>query len=112
MSIRKLTMAVLLSAILVLPASAAPPMTGSQLLDYCTSEEAVERTYCMGYIMGYAEGAGGWGRAWCVPDGVTNGQVMEVVIRQLKTNPRDRHAGASLTVHRALRDAWPCEKLP
>jgi hypothetical protein len=39
-----------LSVTLALPASAAPPMTGNQLLDYCTSDEAVERTYCMGYI--------------------------------------------------------------
>jgi hypothetical protein len=48
--------------------------------------------------------------AACLPQGVTNGQMVDVICKFLRDNPAERHKlGSDLTMN-ALVTAFPCEK--
>ncbi len=42
-------------------------------------------------------------------DGVTNGQVRDVVVKYLKDHPEERHFLASILAVKALSKAFPCK---
>jgi hypothetical protein len=45
---------------------------------------------------------------YCIPSGVTQGQMLEVVTKYLEGNPALRHWDATLLVAAALKEAFPC----
>lgn len=45
----------------------------------------------------------------CIPDGVTLGQIAQVVLVYLNSNPERLHETASILVVDALVDVWPCD---
>ena len=47
-------------------------------------------------------------RRYCLPVGVTNGQMQDVVAKYLTENPEVRHLGAAYLVRQALHEVWPC----
>ncbi len=46
----------------------------------------------------------------CSPDGVTVGQMVDVVKRYLQNHPQTRHEPAVILIATAAREAFPCEK--
>lgn len=48
-------------------------------------------------------------RTYCLPDGLTRGELVRTVVRYLRENPTLRHGEAELLVPAALATAWPCE---
>jgi len=80
--------------------------SGNHLLAECESRDASSRIDCLGYTSGAADAA--QGRFYCPPDGVTRGQVRDVVIAHLRANAAQRHLTADVLVALALRDVWPC----
>jgi hypothetical protein len=48
------------------------------------------------------------GKPECVRQGVEVGQIRDVVLRYLETNPQDRDENAWLLVVTALAKAWGC----
>lgn len=48
-------------------------------------------------------------RTYCLPDGLTRGELVDAVVRFLQDNPGLRHGEAELLVPAALARAWPCE---
>jgi Rap1a immunity proteins len=45
----------------------------------------------------------------CFPDGVTHGQVKDMVKAYLTAHAEDRHHAASVLIKQALRQAFPCQ---
>lgn len=84
--------------------------TGNHLYENC---KRTSKDYCVGYISGAYDmtrlyQADGADRIICPPKGVTNGQVRDVVLRDLELSPATRHEPAAVLVIRALKKAFPC----
>jgi hypothetical protein len=79
----------------------------------CTSENVTDRLMCTTYLEALSHGLSvatlyGAARIYCIPQGVTVGQMRKVVIRSLEQHPQDLHTGFSLLAVRAFRDSFPC----
>jgi hypothetical protein len=69
--------------------------------------------FCLGYIDGVADALDKNiinGYKACVPDGVTAGQLQDVVVQYLRLNPADRHFLAFGLVADAISKAFPCRR--
>jgi hypothetical protein len=104
----------------------ATTIIGNDLLTLCEGERTDPgHALCLGYVTGIADLTlvltaqnmtlidedGGDATAafkWCKPDGVTNGQLVNVVVRELRAHPEDRHLWALRLIIRALRTSFPC----
>ena len=97
------------------PTYAGMTGTGNELLDTCKSDDAdFSAGMCAGYISGVISG----GRMqafidktktpFCTPDGVTNGQLYDVVKGYIKQHPEIRHYTGSVLIYIALRESFPC----
>ena len=83
---------------------------GNQLQDEC---QRPAPAFAMGYIFGLLDGLElgeqfGAKRRVCLPDGVTGGQLKDVVCRYVDANPDQRRVPASYLAETALEEAWPC----
>lgn len=103
---------------------------GNSLHEACSSSDAAMAGFCIGHVIGVIEGirygmavpmwaAGDYSAdqinqtsdtllAYCPPDGVENGQYVDVVKQYLQSHPQDRHKPARLLIHVALTEAFPC----
>jgi Rap1a immunity proteins len=64
----------------------------------------------MGYIVGVADALSARrALSFCMPDGVTRGQLQEVVCGYLREDPKRRRYDATSAVWSAQRKAWPCK---
>lgn len=90
-------------------------VSGNKLYDSCISKNAHLNGYCLGYIIGNIDARNsiqsilGPGLQ-CVPPGVTQGQVHDIVVKFLKDHPEARHYTGASEVGRAIREAFPCKK--
>jgi hypothetical protein len=91
-----------------------PPDDGSgqALLQRCQSNASYDM-YCMGKLNGLNDSHNmmveiGANRLFCLPSGVTVGQVKLVVIRYLQTHPERLHWPWSGLATMALAQAFPC----
>ncbi|SRR5665213_502974 len=106
----------LLAAIAVAPASAehGPGETGNTLLSRCGPSVEIAPTtpsigYCGGYIIGvYETTLWSTNNEICVGDNVTNGQIIDVVLKYVIVHPEIRDHDASLLTAMALRETFPC----
>lgn len=100
------------------PANAAF-LSGTQLLSYCNVSERSrtfhqESAMCMAYIAGVVDGTNGLRGAFnltdgfCLPAGVSIGQLQAVAHQYLRQNPAELHRDASLLVWTAMKQAFPC----
>ncbi|WP_294610637.1 Rap1a/Tai family immunity protein [uncultured Roseovarius sp.] len=116
----------------VATASHAQQISGNELLETCKSENQVMAGFCIGYIIGYSEGAP-WGATLaivqatedadtdrlnklasfatgsCVPSEASNEQLRDVVIKHMQNNPETRHTSARTLIWTAYSEAFPCE---
>jgi len=80
-----------LTIALVLWSRAALALTGNELLKRCEDNDAVQRAFCVGYVIGVAdmveEGPSG---LICVATGVSNGQLSDIVVKFLRDHPERR----------------------
>jgi len=66
---------------------------------------------CMVYIDGVVDGAAAieTPRAWaCLPPGLTNGQIVDVVKNALRDHPETRQQRPALLIVGAISKAFPC----
>jgi hypothetical protein len=47
--------------------------------------------------------------AFCIPKGVTMGQMIAVVVKYVDEHPEDMHSEFLFLAHEALLTAWPCK---
>ena len=87
-------------------------VSGNELYKECTAdirESPGDIGLCAGYVEGLAD-AHGLDGTTCIPQGVSVGQVKDVIVKYLTQNPELRHFGASLLGFAALAQAFPCKK--
>jgi hypothetical protein len=113
--------ATLLSLLLIVTGDSIPSarpnadlVEGNGLLEACTSRQAVPGAMCIGYIRGVIDGENLMGTALnkkpfvCLSEGVTLGQVEEVVVKYLRENPAERNKPSAGLIGIAAASAWPC----
>jgi hypothetical protein len=87
---------------------------GNGLLEACTSRQPLQGAMCIGYIRGVIDGENMMGTALnkkplvCLSEGVTLGQVEDVVVKYLKDNPAERNKPSAGLIGIAAATAWPC----
>jgi len=82
--------------------------TGNELLSRMDSESLVDRSMALGYVVGVSDM--GDGVVHCPPNGVTTGQVRDIVRSYLVRNPSERHMTGDVLINKALRAVWPCKR--
>ena len=98
--------------VLLLVASAAGLgyKTGDDLLQLCSQS----RPACVGYVLGVADGFSNYrsnaslNGTYCIPSGVSGGQITNVVIKYLLDHPKDRHHLAASLVEVAFEKVFSC----
>lgn len=93
------------------------PHSGSAWLESCTQKYS-EALYvlCLGFVQG-AEAAhdidtrvGGMPPFFCMPQQVSYGQMVQVVVKYLKDRPQELHEPFGALVYKAFRQAFPCPR--
>jgi len=104
---KKLIMAAIVCTAFASPAR-AEFFTGNTLFRICSSSEYGDIFDCLGYTTG-ASDAAQW-RHFCPSEGITRGQIRDIVFAYLRDNPEVRNQTADLLVAAALRRVWPCQQ--
>lgn len=111
--------------------AAAQATDGDTVYSACTTDNPAMAGFCSGFIIGAIEGtrfgvalpmmiSGNESAAAinsisdqllqiCPPDGVTNGQYIDIAVKHLADNPEDRNDPARVHIMMAMQDAFPCE---
>lgn len=103
---KKLLLAAIITIALSSPAR-AEFHTGNSLLSLCNSMEITDRFDCLGYTTGVSDAAQ-W-RHFCPPEGITRGQIRDIIVAYLRQNPDVRHKTADILAAIALARVWPCQ---
>jgi hypothetical protein len=98
------------------------PYNGNEMLRYCHSEGA-SKLVCVSYVRAVADmiqlearwvtqgGDKAGHTLWaCIPPEVEASQLMDVAVRFITANPKDRHYPAVDLIVAAYMQAWPCSK--
>lgn len=80
--------------------------SGNSLYAKLTGDQA-DRLMAMSYIVGIHDAYAAI--TICAPDGVTKGQLADMIRNWLGNNPVQRHRPASVLVNEALNKVWPCK---
>ena len=101
-------MPILLALFFSLTASIAQAhiLTGNEYLEWA-DRRYEDRVYIVGYTGGVADTLAITG-ALCLPEGVTNKQLVDTVVKYLNENPQRRHEDSLLAVLSALLGPWRC----
>jgi hypothetical protein len=100
-------------------ASADTPLalnTGNDLDQVCAATSVANRVICQEFILGVLRGIDAeavWASTKppsCVPEGVTIGQSVDVVLQYLSRNPEIRHLSGPYLILSAMHKAFPCSK--
>ncbi len=80
-------------------------LDGNQLFELCSQQSQI----CTGYVMGIADAKDRdqHGISFCIPDGVSNARLQDVVVKYLSKNTEHRFP-APLLVSAALAEAFRC----
>jgi hypothetical protein len=98
-----------------------PVESGNDLLDRCASApettepvRILNDNICFSYIQGAIDAARTQAaldaakQPFCIPDGVTLGQLRDMVVQELRADPSERHLGADLFVLTPMVKSFPC----
>lgn len=86
--------------------------TGNAFYRICVDRDS--EPLCVGIILGFMHGHGqalvevGRQRMICMPPGSTPKQALDVVMREMRTRPQDRHKPLAELLAAALYPAFPC----
>ena len=98
----------LIAGLLITSSANAAFYSGNDLYNKLISNDSSDRILAMGYISGIHDVFDG--SSICTKQGVTLGQLKDVVIKKLADKPEYRHASADNFVFVALSEAFPCPK--
>ena len=89
--------------------------SGNELFGMCSEPKGSELFYqlhseCRGFIVGVSDLHEALNlRRYCLPKGVTEGQLTDVAVQWIQSHPAERYyAGAELVI-KALSEAFPCQ---
>ena len=83
----------LIALALAAPLAHADFFSGNDLYAKLLSSNPADKVTAVAYIAGVADG--GQGNKHCIPDGVSVGQIVELTTNVLRSQPENRHFGAS-----------------
>ena len=129
---KPLTVALMLAVLALSPGifASTAQMDGNDLLKKChywfTDDNSKPTTdvgwldmgECAGYLSGVTdvermwkgvEGKTSTSSHYCMPNEVTNGQILKILKKWLDDNPNRLHERADLIIHFALVEAFPCK---
>lgn len=98
------------------PSAHAEYFSGILLNKYCSSESSYEKGLCLGYIVGVVDSFNttstikGENQIFCIPPGVTSGQLVLVMKKSMQEHPETLHLPASAHTLSALTAAFPCNQ--
>lgn len=107
----------LLVALLCGPHLHAQQITGNDLHQWLTEtkksqagseHDRQQANIARGYALGLSETLESSGII-CMPQGVSRGQVMDIIYKMLEAQPQVRHMSANTLAAVALQDAYPCK---
>ena len=111
---KKLIFFIFFCLITAVKPSLAQSITGNELLEFCDGNQQEKET-CLFYIIGVIETKQAmefWQKSPCYlyyrPEKSTTGQLMDIVIKGLKENPKNRHLSAVLLLFNYMSAAYPC----
>lgn len=98
--------------------------SGEEILSKCQeSAEAFDNGFCAGFMDATLDTLNMWEASdiskkrshdndvhFCVPDKVTNGQLLRVFVKYLEDHPEELHKPANLLLVEAFRKAFPCQQ--
>ncbi|WP_368428612.1 Rap1a/Tai family immunity protein [Sulfuricaulis sp.] len=97
------------------PAFAQAYVNGNRLLELLESRDVASRNAAHGYIQGVVDAI--WFTAsamstpmLCLPDGVTPGQLAEIIQNHYRRFPERRHYGASGEIYGAINEKFRCTR--
>lgn len=97
-----------LASLLMIPAMAnAEFISGNELLSNLKGN-LDERMFAIGYIAGVSDFLDG--ATVCSPNGVTLGQMRDLIKEYLENNPQQRHYSADSLIRNRLEQLWPCKQ--
>lgn len=103
----KLFAAALAAAVAVSNAHAQSEFeSGNSLYAKLTGDQA-DRLMAMSYIVGIHDAYAAI--TICAPDGITKGQLADMIRNLLANNPAQRHRPASILINDSLSKLWPCK---
>lgn len=96
----------------ILASSASHALTGNEMLaDLQRNDVSYEYGYSSGVLVGVVEISSAFQSSnLCIPEGVSNKQINDVVKSNLQMAPERRHMNASFLAYMALIKTWPCPK--
>jgi hypothetical protein len=91
--------------------------SGNYWLPVCTSTDASQSILCSVDLMSvlHFNQVLGWGNVWrpfCPPPEVTVGQMMAIVVKELRENPAKLNEPFVTITLNALNKAFPCQSAP
>lgn len=98
----------LLLSLLFVSASASAHFIDGNDLNNRIHGDVGPRNFALGYLAGVADAMDG--STHCIPDGVTLGQLRELMTRFMNKNVSNRHWDASLLTMMMLQETYPCKK--
>lgn len=111
----KKTVTALLLAALAGPASAGY-FTGDEIVSICKTggprdtESVIDRVACRGFVAGVIYGGHYFSNLVCLPNGLSIGQMADVVVKYVERNPQLRHMSDAELIHAAVVMAgWGCK---
>jgi hypothetical protein len=81
------------------------PKTGNDYYGFLKSPQLVDSLMAMEYMQGVIDTKRS---TYCIPSGVTPGQLKEVVTKHIEQQPEKRHLAAPLIIEAAIKKAFPC----
>jgi hypothetical protein len=115
-----LPLVVLMACLGVVPAEAEDLIwhSGNTFLSTCslaykTSDELTEAQLittepCLPYVRGLDDGMGLLRARFCEPDNVTNGQLLQILVKFIRDNPEKAHLRTAVLYLAAMEKAFPC----
>ena len=76
--------------------------------DPTPADELFEASFAFGYVVGVADA--NTNVTICMPTGVTQGQVAQIVFKYLNANPEKLNFSADSLVVKSLSAVWSCKK--
>jgi hypothetical protein len=99
-----------LTFLLISPICFAEFRMGNDLKNECQSNASItDQMYCLGYIAGVSDANKGTGK-YCLPPGVTQGQLKAVVSKYFNEYPENLHYTADSLIIDAFKIAFPCSR--
>jgi hypothetical protein len=83
------------------------PKTGNMYYSFLKSPETVDSLMAMEYMQGVVDAKI---TTYCIPSGVTPGQLIDIVTKYIEGQPAKRHLSAPLLIETAIKSSFPCRQ--